>query len=276
MNKSPLIEMAEVRGLLHYDPVTGRFTWLTRVRSDIPAGSEAGSFCDQGYRVILIGGKAYRAHRLAWLLTHGEWPRGDVYHVNRDRSDNRIANLRLSDNRTHLRKSLADRFRAKHDIRGDADCWNWTGCRSNRRYGSMRVNGRMVAASRVSWELHHGPIPAGLCVCHHCDNGFCGNPAHLFLGTIGDNNLDKQEKGRARTRWQPGEACYAAKLSDLDATAIRNDRRTQKEIAAAYGVSRATIWSIKSGKTWRHLLGALPPARAHYTAYEAACKEEPK
>src|SRR6185369_10895033 len=50
----------------------------------------------QGYWRIFIYGKAYLGHRLVWLYVYGEWPRGDIDHVNRTRSDNRLCNLRVA------------------------------------------------------------------------------------------------------------------------------------------------------------------------------------
>jgi len=88
-----MITAEELRKLFHYDPETGRFTRL-RAASNFPAGSIAGRINHLGYCEIRIKVTRYQAHRLAWLYVHGEWPPGDIDHINRDRSDNRICNLR--------------------------------------------------------------------------------------------------------------------------------------------------------------------------------------
>lgn len=76
-------------------------------------------------------------------------------------------------------------------------CWEWQGGQNDGGYGVMRYLGaRNVRIHRLMWELRHGSIPSGLLVCHHCDNRICGNPDHLFLGTIIDNMLDRDRKGR--------------------------------------------------------------------------------
>ena len=96
---------------LSYDKATGVITWKVSPVSRIPAGSVAGSTSDKGYTVIVCMGRLYQAHRIAWLLTHGTWPDGDIDHINGIRSDNRIANLRdvsRSVNQQNLKRARRD------------------------------------------------------------------------------------------------------------------------------------------------------------------------
>ena len=84
----------EVRGLLDYDPETGIFKWRV-MRGGVPAGSVAGGTHCQGYVAIQFRGAPRLAHRLAWLHFYGAWPEGHLDHINRDKKDNRITNLRV-------------------------------------------------------------------------------------------------------------------------------------------------------------------------------------
>lgn len=81
----------------------------------------------------------------------------------------------------------------------ESGCWLWIGgIRKSKAldYGAMFAHGRQWVAHRLSWTLHHGPIPDGLLVCHTCDVSLCVNPSHLFLGTHTDNNHDCIKKNR--------------------------------------------------------------------------------
>lgn len=80
-----------------YDADTGELTWNTRRSSNAPAGGVAGCVNERGYRVVSYSGRAYKAHRLIWLIVNGAWPVAEIDHINGDRGDNRIANLREAD-----------------------------------------------------------------------------------------------------------------------------------------------------------------------------------
>lgn len=77
-------------------------------------------------------------------------------------------------------------------------CWEWTGARRNTYgHGAVQFRQRADGPHRVAWVLTYGEILEGLFVCHHCDNGPCCRPDHLFLGTCKDNSRDMVSKGRA-------------------------------------------------------------------------------
>ncbi len=169
----------------------------------------------------------------------------------------------------------ATRFWAKVDKSGD--CWLWTASVRGSGYANFYFRGRCVNAHRVAWILTHGEVPDGLQVLHDCpggDNPLCVNPTHLYLGTIRDNVNDMYAKGRSWYDTHPeearavlsvrrpqkqvrGEEVGTAKLTREQVLEIRRlfaaGGWTKADLGRAFGVSRMQIYSIVSGKKWRHL-----------------------
>ncbi|UOF81797.1 endonuclease [Caudoviricetes sp.] len=86
--------LQRLRDALTYDSTTGEFRWTIWRGANAKAGSIAGGTDSKGHRQIRFEMKLYGAHRLAWVMTHGRWPDQELDHINRDRSDNRLLNLR--------------------------------------------------------------------------------------------------------------------------------------------------------------------------------------
>lgn len=134
-------------------------------------------------------------------------------------------------------------------------CWEWTGAKLKRGYGTLNVHGRKRLAHRYSWTMEHGPVPAGKLVLHKCDNPSCVRPTHLFVGTHKDNTQDMI----AKLRGAQGEKQHAAKLTAQDVADIRKRYRRYSHqhgtgvLAREYGVGAVEIWRVVHGHRWRHL-----------------------
>jgi hypothetical protein len=86
---------AEARELFDYDPESGELTWKIRAARCVTVGARAGSLKRDGYVQVTFRKKCFQAHRVAWAVVHGVWPGNDIDHINGERSDNRLANLRV-------------------------------------------------------------------------------------------------------------------------------------------------------------------------------------
>lgn len=122
-------------------------------------------------------------------------------------------------------------------------CWLWKGKQKADGYGLFWLNQKRVRAHRLVFELYRGDIPAGMIICHTCDNPSCVNPAHLFVGTDAINAVDRDVKDRG-----------ASALTYRQVAAIRALKGhgiTHKELGRIYGVGRSCITKILNHSRWK-------------------------
>jgi hypothetical protein len=131
-----ILTQARLKELLAYNPETGDFHRVVGRKGAGFSGTKAGS-PSHGYVTIMIDGKNYRCHRLAWLYVYGEFPDGHLDHINRTKADNRIANLRIASKKQNAEN---------------------TGIQSNNKSG---YRGVFWNSQRSKWQAcikHHGKV----------------------------------------------------------------------------------------------------------------------
>lgn len=144
----------------------------------------------------------------------------------------------------------------------DELCWNWKGAKNKLGYGfitesvSEQTKTRLrkrFRAHRLSYEIHYGTIPAGIFVCHRCDNPSCVNPRHLFLGTQKDNLSDAARKGRTALGAKNG-AAVLTEDQVREARQIYNDEGiSARQLGFRYGVNPRYMWAVIARKAWKHI-----------------------
>jgi len=153
-------------------------------------------------------------------------------------------------------------FWARVDKKGPDDCWEWQRCIGGTGYGIVRWGRRAYSTHRVAAFLvgklvslkFTGDWRSKSCVLHTCDNRRCCNPAHLEIGTQSKNMFDAYARKR-KAELVGGDNPFA-KLSDEQAREIRQQYErgsySERSLASAYGVSRATIRGVLSGSKYKN------------------------
>jgi hypothetical protein len=167
--------------------------------------------------------------------------------------------------RINTPKGLAPRdravwiFRNTELIQVASGCLNWPKTTGDNGYGQIcpKDENRKTLhfrTHRLVWEMTHGPIPEGMCVCHRCDNKKCCNVEHMFLGTVNENNRDKIAKGRHRNgrgkrhdrqqireMLEKGASCPAiARELKADLRSIQRIKSNLKELDNVWPLFRTT------------------------------------
>ena len=135
-------------------------------------------------------------------------------------------------------------FWSKIEIKNTEDCWNWLAGLFSSGYGSFTADHKTYRTHRVAWELTNGPITEDRLILHKCDNKKCCNPNHLYCGTYGDNQHDRNERhpisasssGSGKTKLYEGEVWLIRKLCREGKSTL-----SQKKISKMFKVSNTTI-----------------------------------
>lgn len=122
-----MITYEELIKVLSYDKDTGVFTWICSPAQNVKSGSIAGSKNKNGYIEIKINRKVYKAHRLAWLITYKCFPKLHIDHINGEKDDNRLCNLRSVTQSQNMKNSKMQRNNTSgvKNVSYDKQCKKW-------------------------------------------------------------------------------------------------------------------------------------------------------
>jgi len=136
-------------------------------------------------------------------------------------------------------------------------CWDWTAAVFGPNgYGIFTVNGISHGAHVTSHRIYNPTDPISVdkpYVLHSCDRRICVQPAHLHAGTQAENLREARERNRTSVG-MPGEKSARAKLTEAEVIAIRQSTLSRRTLGSMFGVSKATIDDICSGRSWKHLV----------------------
>lgn len=152
--------------------------------------------------------------------------------------------------------TLEEAFRHHHPATlGGSGCSLWTKGRNGGGYGQFTLRGQSYLAHVVSYRIHVGPVPEGLCVLHDpvlCTDRACVNYPHLRVGTHKENTADMFIAGTVSR----GEHRPLAKLTEADVIAIRQrsaSGESYSQLATLYGISKGAISHVVARRSWAHV-----------------------
>jgi hypothetical protein len=131
-----MLTQAELKEVLNYHPETGIFTWKKRTSNRVKVGSIAGNVHNCGYIELKVNNNRVLAHRLAWLYEHGELPIL-IDHINGDKKDNRISNLRQA---SYSENAYNSKIRT--DNKSGVRCVSWDKARNSWEV-RVKLNGKL-------------------------------------------------------------------------------------------------------------------------------------
>lgn len=145
-----------------------------------------------------------------------------------------------------------NRFWSKVSIRGENECWEWSGSLHKLGYGHFRIGGKygkIVPSHRVAKMFSCDDFDQSKHCLHRCDNRACCNPSHIWLGTHAENMKDAVSKGRNKTARAGNGYTKIPKEKYLDIFNMHKSGLNKSKIARHFGVTPTNIRFILKGIT---------------------------